>query len=85
MRRLIGMVIATTAVSLPLQRAEGPQPVEEVFETTRVGCYREGRFLNFDAAQCDQVGGIIRPLGPTEEEKPKPRPTLGVSARPLTE
>ena len=50
---------------------------------TALGCFREGRFLNFDESFCFQVGGVMRPRKAAEEEIPKARPSIPVEAAPL--
>jgi len=66
------------------QEARTPAPPAPVaVEGAPLGCFREGRFLDLDAALCAQVGGVPRPRGETSEETPQPRPVMRLRGAPL--
>ena len=80
----IAAAAALLAILLAARPAQTPAPPEpEPVIGAPLGCYREGRFLNLNPALCAQVGGVQRPRGETEEETPRPRPTLGLEVEEL--
>lgn len=70
-------LLAIVALVGAARDARSPAPPEATPAAgAPLGCFREGRFLNLDAALCAQVGGVPRPRGETAEETPKPRPVM---------
>lgn len=84
-RAVFGLLIAAAVIATPLRRAETPAPAQVEAAPAVVSCFREGRFLDFDPGTCAQIGGIMRPRGPTAREIPRPAPVLGITVTPLPE